>query len=346
MTDELLEQNKEEASEKVTNQELAHTPFPVMQELMILAGILFLLLGTSYVDEIIALAKPQDVEGNVTVEETPTPVTTTSNIRTEPVTFDNVFITAKSAYVWDVNTQRALYKKNADEQLPLASVTKLMTALLAYELLDQGSNVEITMNAIAVDGDSGFIDGEEFTIENLLDITLVKSSNDGAAALAEAGGGTLLETKDGVETFVRAMNIRADDIGLSQTYFNNPTGLDISESRAGAYGSARDMAFLMEYILRNYPSILSSTQSESSLIPNTHGETHIVENTNRTVTNIPGLLGSKTGYTALAGGNLVIAFDAGLNHPIIVSVLGSTHQGRFDDVETLVARTKQYILNH
>ena len=90
---------------------------------------------------------------------------------------------------------------------------------------------------------------------------------------------------------------------------------------------------LLEYIYLNYPEVLRPTVSLSTRLYNQNGDYHEADNTNQVLLDIPNLLGSKTGYTDLAGGNLTIIFDAGFNRPIIVTVLGSTHSERFSDVK-------------
>lgn len=244
---------------------------------------------------------------------------------------EDIKIDAKAAFVWDVNEQRALYNKDADAQLPLASLTKLMTALVAYETLGNDARVPIHLDAILQDGESGFLDGETFTAADLSNYTLVSSSNDGAFALAASAGSALDRENGSSTTFVEAMNIRAEELGLLKTYYTNPTGLDTNVTESGSYGSARDMAFLMEYLIAHHPEILEGTTKENATLG-----AHTATNTNEALPIIPGLIGSKTGFTDLAGGNLLIAFDAGLNRPIIVSVLGSSREGRFKDVTTLV----------
>ncbi len=132
------------------------------------------------------------------------------------------------------------------------------------------------------------------------------------------------------------MNIRAEEIGLDTLEFKNPTGLDVSESEAGAVGSAADVSQLLAYILENHAEILEPSQLSAARIFNDRGSYVDVENTNQVLYAVPNLLASKTGYTDLAGGNLTIAFDAGFDRPIIVTVLGSTRQERFTDVLALV----------
>jgi D-alanyl-D-alanine carboxypeptidase (penicillin-binding protein 5/6) len=209
-------------------------------------------------------------------------------------------------------------------------------------VLDEAQRIEIEGMSIRQDGDSGFSEGEVFDRLTLSDLVLMSSSNDGAFALAAAAG-DIIVPNSGAHTFVDAMNLRAKEIGLHETYFKNPTGLDLSTTEGGAYGSARDVAFLMEYIVVNEPDILTFTKENQARIYSQTGEFHDAENTNYYINQIPGLIGSKTGYTDLAGGNLVIAFNTGLNRPIVAVVLGSTQQDRFTDMITLVEETQRYV---
>lgn len=306
---------------------------PVVPQLAVALGILVLVFGVTYISDARNLIKNNDESG--------ARANVATSGETDPVDpFADISIQATSAYVWDMKSQRALYNKNADEQLPLASVAKLMTALLAYELLGDDAKVTIGADAIAQDGESGLLSGEQFSLRELIDLTLITSSNDGAYALASAAGASIEGGNYGTRSFVELMNIRTEEIGLSRTTFNNTTGLDISESEAGAHGSARDVAFLMEYLIAEYPSVFEMTRERQAYIANNFGLTHDAANTNYQVGNIAGVLASKTGYTTLAGGNLVVAFDAGLNHPVIVAVLGSSYNGRFSDVTTLIEAAK------
>jgi D-alanyl-D-alanine carboxypeptidase (penicillin-binding protein 5/6) len=250
-------------------------------------------------------------------------------------TIGEVSIQGTAAFVWDVRAQKALYKKNPDEVLPLASITKLMTSLLTYELFAPDTRATLPLAAILQDGDTGLIAGEEFRTADLQTLALLASSNDAAFALG-ATVGEALGDRDPTAQFVTAMNIRAEELGLNTLSFKNTTGLDVSVSEPGAVGSARDITFLMAYIIENYPELLDSTTGSNARVYNTSGAYHDAFNTNDLVGGIPNLLGSKTGYTDLAGGNLTVAFDAGFDRPIIVTVLGSSRGGRFEDVEKLV----------
>jgi serine-type D-Ala-D-Ala carboxypeptidase (penicillin-binding protein 5/6) len=314
---------------------------PVAQQLLLLGVILVVIFAGTVTPKLIALLQK---------ENAPAATSQTQNIpldgqrASSGTPFENISIRAKAAYVWDINNQKPLYKKDEAQQLPLASLTKLMTALVANEVLEDSQNVRIGDLSIRQDGDSGLVEGEVFDRLTLSDLVLMSSSNDGAFALAAAAGNILIPNS-GANSFVNAMNIRAEEIGLKETYFKNPTGLDISQTEGGAYGSARDMAFLMEYIVLNQPDILEFTKEDQARVYSQTGEFHDAENTNYYVDEIPGLIGSKTGYTDLAGGNLVIAFNAGLNRPIAAVVLGSTQQERFTDMLKLVEEAQRYVTN-
>ncbi len=305
---------------------------PTIAQLSVALGILVLIFGASYIPE---LAKkdqiPEPPPQEATVQEVPV-------IKDQ---FEDLSITAGAAYVWDVKNQRALYNKNAGAQLPLASVTKLMTTLVAYESLDPDAQVRIGADAIAQEGDSNLAEGQTFALKDLANLTLVTSSNDGAYALAAAAGQAVAPSADPASAFIDAMNAKAESLGLSQSFFANPTGLDIDGTTSGSYGSARDMAFLMEYLVLKRPDILEETREAISTVRNQQGAVYTATNTNEVVNKIPGILGSKTGFTDLAGGNLVIAYDAGLNRPIIISVLGSTREGRFSDMIKLIEATER-----
>jgi len=315
---------------------------PVVRQLIVALGLLVVVFGVTYIGTITALIKPSNDSNQVFVKAEiadangPHP--------TNP--FDTTALIGRAAFVWDVKEQKVIFNKNADDELPLASITKLMTALVAYELLDEDASVNISIDSIKADGDSGLSDGESFSIRNLTDLTLVTSSNDGATALSAAAGDSVDLGQDANKLFVEAMNLRADELGLQKTHFNNATGLDVSTSKAGAYSTAREVAFLMEYIITHYPNVTALTTVDTTRILNSDGEYHLAKNTNGIVTKIDGLIASKTGYTELAGGNLVVAFDAGLNRPIIITVLGSTQEGRFNDVLDLVKRSREYVATY
>ena len=252
--------------------------------------------------------------------------------------FKYVSVEAKSAYVYDLAEKRILFSKNEQSQLPLASLTKLMTALVASKLVSNETIITIGKKSIAVDGDNGFHINERWKFKDLLDYTLIVSSNDGANAIATFAGSFVGDSKqkDTRRRFIGQMNKTAKYIGLTQSYFLNESGLDTSTQISGGYGSARDVSSLLSYIISNKPQILEATTYNTINFISEDQFVYNATNTNPIVGNIPGLIASKTGFTDLAGGNLAIAFDAGINHPIVIVVLGSSFEGRFKDIKILV----------
>jgi len=242
--------------------------------------------------------------------------------------FSNLELEAKSIFVYDIKEGKVLFAKNGEMQIPLASLTKAMTALVAIESSKENNMITVRQDNLELEGDSGLLVDEIWSLKNLMDFTLISSSNDGANMLASVG-------MFGSDDFVGKMNGFADKLGMNQTYFLNESGLDVSENIAGAYGSAKDMAILFSYILKNHHSLLEATAYEIVEI-NSLDMLHEVTNTNNIVNEIPSLIASKTGFTDLSGGNLVIAYEAGPMRPIVISVMGSSIDGRFSDVKKLV----------
>lgn len=262
------------------------------------------------------------------------PVVATAS--TTPNAYNNLPIHGTAAIVYDLTTHETLFAKNAEAQLPLASLTKLLTVYAAVHELGLNTSITMDKNALSVDGAngvSGLAVGERFTLRDLASFTLTASVNAGATELAEATAAHA--AKSPTESLAAA----AAAAGLSETYALNGSGLDVSTTISGGYGSARDVALLAGALLSEAPSIAEATTRSTVTVTSEAGKTHTLPNTNQGVTHTPNVLLSKTGYTDLAGGNLVVVFDAGIAHPVAVAVLGSTQDARFSDVDTLVAAT-------
>ncbi|MFA6552066.1 MAG: hypothetical protein WCT19_01025 [Candidatus Paceibacterota bacterium] len=262
------------------------------------------------------------------------------------VPFPNVSLEAKSAYVYDAKTGKEIFELNGEAQLPLASLTKIMTAVTALSILPDYAVVNIDKNFLKDGKDAELYANESWKFKDLLSLTLVESSNAGAGAIAAVAGA--FDTGDqnydsGLQNFIDKMNEKAKEIGLNQTYYTNGTGLDTNAEISGAYGSAKDMAKLMSYAVQKYPDIFEATKKDGLKVDSLNNIKHDAKNTNLFVDKIPMLLGSKTGLTDLAGGNLAVVFDAGFDHPVGVVVLGSSEKGRFEDVEKLVWSTIEYL---
>ncbi len=258
--------------------------------------------------------------------------------------FEKLNLSAKSVYVYDILTKEIIFEKNSLAQLPLASLTKLMTALTAHDLLPEDSKITIKKEFLTTEGDNGLLVNESWKLKDLLDFSLVVSSNDAARSVASVIGALSLDTSDyelGRKEFVSLMNRKASEIGLSETYYINESGLDI-DRYSGGYGTAKDVSNLLEYIVTNNPELIEATKYDNLKI-DSFSKTHNIRNTNKETEDISGLIGSKTGYTSFAGGNLAVVFDASIGRPIVIVVMGSTQEGRFSDVKALVKASLEHI---
>lgn len=261
-------------------------------------------------------------------ETEPAPVAVATII---PDAFAKVSIDAKAAIIYDVTTKQILYAKNADAQLPLASLTKLLTVYAALAELSPTTPITIPADATRLDGPHAFNAGQTFTLNDLARLTLTASLNDGATAIAEA----VADRQNLSQSDMLAG--AAASLGLSQTYAVNGSGLDVNIAISGGYGSARDLAVLAGALVAQAPDIALATTESSAQAISEGGTAFKVLNTDPMVGIISRLLLSKTGYTDLAGGNLALVFDAGMGHPIAVVILGSSQKARFTDGSALVS---------
>lgn len=248
--------------------------------------------------------------------------------------FDTISLEADAAVVYDATTGRVLFDKHASAQLPLASLTKLIVAYTALNTLPKDTVITIEEDALRQDGDSGLLPGDSFALDPLTRFILTTSSNDASYAISEA-----------VEKHQGNTNVFKDQLAallLSQTYLINGTGLDESPVTAGAYGSPYDIAFLLSKFYTDFPDTLSATAETTITINTLHGRAVSGKNTDMIVEKVAGLLGGKTGYTALAGGNLAVILDIGINHPVAIVVMSSGADTRFSDVEKLISATRAY----
>lgn len=257
----------------------------------------------------------------------------------EPSAFDSLVIQGDAAIVIDLNSGKVLYEKNADTQLPLASLTKIPLALAVSEVLDPDEVITIPYDTALTEGGQRLVHGEQWKVRDVLHFTLIASSNEGAEILADFADAELhsmyASSTSGSAALWR-MNDLAKSLGLSHTYFLNVSGLDESLTQSGSYGSARDMAKLFAYAATARPEIFAGTTKDGLLLSPEAGTATTAYNTNEALGQIPGLIMGKTGFTDLAGGNLGIVFDAGLSQPVVAVVLGSTREARFSDMKALV----------
>ncbi|WP_423805238.1 D-alanyl-D-alanine carboxypeptidase family protein [Paenibacillus illinoisensis] len=197
---------------------------------------------------------------------------------------------AQSAALIDVTSGRILYSKDGDKELRIASLTKIMTAIVAIEQGKLDDKVKVSSTAFAKEGSSLYLKlGEEMTLENMLYGLMLRSGNDAASAIAEHVGGS-------EEGFVLLMNQKAEEIGLKHSHFMNPHGLDAD----GHYSTANDLARLTAYALHNpvFKRIVA-TEDKSAPNPNENWE-YSWHNKNKMLRLYEGADGVKTGYTKKA----------------------------------------------
>lgn len=261
-----------------------------------------------------------------------------------PSPFDSLTLEAQSAFVVDLSENKIVHAKNADVQLPLASITKVMLVLAVSEVLFPEDTVTISTDAVLKGEGGGPTAGEVWLVKDLIDLTLVVSSNVGAEALAEAANEKIRARYPQApeeNTTVWRMNTLAKELSLSKTYFLNASGLDISPTQPSAMGSARDATILLAYAYKTMPQIFSATSQTSLTTGPTEGLIVVFANTNDAIAQIPGLQMGKTGFTDLAGGNLGIVFQTAPNRTFVTTVLGSSQEGRFTDILAISAAARR-----
>ena len=206
---------------------------------------------------------------------------------------------ARSAVLVEAKTGRVLYESNAHEALPMASTTKVMTALLALEKGNLGDAVTAGPNAFGVPGTSIYLSlGEQLTLEEMLYGLMLASGNDAAVAIAEHIGG-------GVEEFCRMMTERAAEIGCENTVFTTPHGLPAR----GHHTTAWDLALIAREAMKN-PFFRNIVATQRASLPwKDHEYSRVLNNKNKLLSSYAGALGIKTGYTKAAGRCLVFAAE-------------------------------------
>ena len=198
-------------------------------------------------------------------------------------------VSARKACVLDAVSGRVLYEKDPDSQSLIASTTKIMTALLVCEQCNVLDRMRIPKEAVGIEGSSMYLqEGEVLTIQELLYGLMLRSGNDAAVALAIYCGGT-------VEGFAELMNDKARNLGLRNTHFVNPNGLDAP----GHYSTARDLAVLAAYAMEN--PVFRQTVSAKTIKA---GDRYLT-NHNKLLWRVEGADGVKTGFTKAAGRILV-----------------------------------------
>jgi len=220
-----------------------------------------------------------------------------------------------------INPDKIIFEKFSHEKLPIASLTKLMTAVVvlnnpAYNFLD---SVEVSETAGSQDGLKQDVKtGDVFSIENLFNIMLIESSNRSAYALSE---------KIGERNFVNLMNDKAKEIGLDNTNFTDPSGLSSQD-----ISTASDLVKLAEYILKNYPKISETTKIKDLNIKNLGS----IKNSDELLGQIPEVVCSKTGFTMQAKGCLLLVVRNSQDNDFIINIILGADD-RFSEMKKLIS---------
>lgn len=225
-------------------------------------------------------------------------------------------VTAKSALSYDLTTNSMIYSYNIDEKLPIASLTKIMTAIVALENEKENDKITVSHNAATVGEDSmGLSEGETLNLNQLLHGLFLQSGNDAAESIADA-------SPYGRENFIHLMNKKAEDLGLGSTHFTNPSGL---EGDGTQYSTAHDLLVITRYALEK-PAISEIVQEPYySISPEDGHKGYELYNETNLLTTYPGVKGVKTGFTNEAGLCLVTYLDY-KGHKIIAILLNSENR--------------------
>lgn len=221
----------------------------------------------------------------------------------------------------DGDSNVTLFEKNADNKFLPASTTKIITALVSldYYKLDQ----VLTVINPSVDGQKmGLVRGEQITVSNLLNALLIYSANDAAITLAQNYPG-------GIDSFVSAMNAKADSLHLENTHFANPVGLDDSLQ----YTTARDMVRVAKVAMQN-PIFQEIVGTKERVVTDASGKfSYDLRNVNQLLGSVDGVMGIKTGWTQEAKENL-ISFVTRNDHKVYIALLGS--EDRFGETTEII----------
>ena len=218
---------------------------------------------------------------------------------------DNTFdISAKYSFAIDLANNKVLFSKDAHSRVPVASLVKIMTAVVALEHASSDKEIIVSEKAADVGENSmGLSSGEVYSLKELLYGLILNSGNDAATAIAEGVSGS-------EENFVAWMNLKANDLGLKDTKFVGPSGLNYKDE--DYYSSAYDLAVITKYSLDNFELLREIYNTFIMQFPETDKHKYIyLENQTNLLTTYPGVLGIKTGYTDESGWGLITYAENG-----------------------------------
>lgn len=249
--------------------------------------------------------------------------------------FLTLAVGAEAFAIYDMDAEEFVFKRGAEHTMPLASLTKIMSAIVIMEHVPAEHVFTISEEALSEAGDNKLLVDERWNRDELLSFALVESSNDALWEMARETGAIMdPSTNDPMAVFVSAMNTKAEEQKLHGLSFKNPSGLDVGDGTNGGYGTARSIAKLFTYALRTYPDIFAPTREAAPVFHSLNAE-HVAKNTNPFTREIAGLIASKTGFTNISGGNLTVAVQAPDGRRLVLVVLGSTFDARFTDIQTI-----------
>lgn len=228
--------------------------------------------------------------------------------------YDLSELTAKSVLVYDLSSNKALFEKNSKTRLPMASLTKIMTAIISLENKRSDDSYKVTGADLVGEDSMGLSEGETLSQEELLYGLMLQSGNDTAEVLARG------YPHGGREAFIQAMNDKAKALGLMDTRFDNPTGL---QGDGEQYTTAYDLLVITRYALENFPLFSKIVSTSHFDIQETGGhKAYSLESEVNLLQTYPGVKGVKTGYTPEAGLCLITYLDYG-GHKIVGIILNS-----------------------
>ncbi len=234
-----------------------------------------------------------------------------------------------------------LFSRDADAQVKIASLTKIMTAIVALDNSTLDKSIVVSANAVATGGsNAGLSEGDTMPLSEALCALMVPSGNDAATAIAECIGKDLANTTDdtaGYNAFVAKMNEKAAELGCTNTKFTNPHGLDADEFESDSHSSARDLFLMVQYAMKNdtFKGAVTHDTYELSYANNGEAKTKTLTSTDSLLGVFDGACGVKTGTTDLAGYCFAGACERN-GVMLFAIVLGSTDDStRFEDTKTL-----------
>jgi len=291
-----------------------HKKFP-NNDLLFLSMLAFVLISTT------AISANGGIEEVVTYVS---PQKSTKAYSDLPVLIENAkypIVSAQSVMAVDLTSGVTLYEKDPNKALLPASTTKILTALVALDAYD--INAVLKVGKISVEGQKmGLVEGEEIRFIDLLNGLLIYSANDAAEVLAQNHTG-------GRQLFMGLMNKKVKDLGLTNSHFTNPVGLD----DGAQYSTTRDLVIVSKYAMQN-PVFAEIVGTKEKIVKSVDGRiVHRLTNINRLLGEVPGVMGVKTGWTEAARENLVTYVNRD-DRKVMIVVLGSSD--RFGETKELI----------